>query len=479
MLKPSDLSIDQVRAYKDILTKKILCNCSGCGFGKTITALTAFVVLKRKFPDTVALIVSNSEGVKNAWTKEHHNWTHTKHLNVVVLIGTPVVRLKKLKDSADAYVITYNNLKWLLDNNIHDFNFIIADEAECLKGSSSQWRKTLTKIAPNARYKYLLSATPKPREEDDYWGLCKYMDGGKRLGETISDFRHKYMRSYSLERRVLWKMRNSSKPIIEDKIKDIFINYNMSEAATIPIKTISCYANLSRTSQEKYDLLEKEQCINSIVNDGKRKPLTSLTVSGKLNQLSSGFLYVDEKLRIDVDTLRNATNLKSLVREGKKQYAADVFTDRIDAFAKLLIRIKQRHGDQNLCICYNFKHELEQLKRLLPAGISDKEDNIEDRWNEGTIKYLFLQYSRSAKALNLQKGGFIMAFYSLTFKWGDNYQIIRRLARQGQSAKVVYAYRLYMRNTIDEMKTKRLDERFKGHARFQKLIRSKHSEIEL
>lgn len=479
MLRPSDLSVDQVKAYKDILRKKILCNCSGCGFGKTITALTAFTVLKRKFPETIALIVSNSEGVKNAWTKEHHNWTHTSHLEIVVLTGTPVDRILKLNHSADAYVITYNNLKWLLDNNKHKFDFIIADEAECLKGSSSKWRETLIKIAPKARYKYLLSATPKPREEDDYWGLCKYMDGGKRLGETITDFRHQYMQSYSLERRVLWKMRATSVPIIEAKIKDIFINYNMSEAAKIPIKTISCYASLKPSSREKYDTLEKEQCINSVIKDEERKPLTSLTVSGKLNQLSSGFLYVDEKLRIDAATLRNTTNLTSLVRKGKKQYAVDVFTDRIDAFTKLLRQIKKRHGDQDLCICYNFKHELEQLKKLLPDGISDKEDDIEDRWNRGEIKYLFLQYSRSAKALNLQKGGFIMAFYSLTFKWGDNYQIIRRLARQGQLAKVVYAYRLYMRDTIDEMKTKRLNERFKGHSRFQKLIRSKYEEIEL
>ena len=44
------------------------------------------------------------------------------------------------------------------------------------------------------------------------------------------------------------------------------------------------------------------------------------------------------------------------------------------------------------------------------------------------------------------------------------------MARDGQRAETVYVYRLHIRGTIDDVKTKRLGDRFKGHSRFQKTI---------
>lgn len=477
MLTPKDLHSEQVEAYKDIIRRKVFCICDDCGFGKSIIGLSAMVVMLRKQPQSKMLVVCTPKGVKGTWKTEHTNWTHTKHLRVATLSGTPAQRLKLLKENNhDVYAISYNSLEWLADNNDDiNFTFVYADEADCLKGPTSVWRGSLLDAAPKAKYRILASATPKAKEEDDYWGLCKYLDDGKALGtSTVTEFRSSYCTSYNFNNRTIYKIKPSEIPRLEKNIEHLFRRYANGDENQVPIKIVNAYGELCDSSREKYDQLLKEQCLNSIIFDDEglkdhKKSLDAMTLSGKLNQLTSGFLYKDENLRITPQMLMRTTNVKKLVEDSRKKVAIDVFDDRINAFGKLIKAIKKQHGDDiPIAIPYVFKHELEQLKRLLPTGVSDAEENIEDRFNNNEIAYLFMQYSRSSKSLNLQKGkGYVMAMYSATFKWVDDYQIIRRLARQGQKADMVWVYRLHMRNTIDDVKTKKLNERFAGHTRFQ------------
>lgn len=473
--RPRDLRDNQVKGYKDILKYKTLCNTADCGGGKTATGYTAVAALMKRRPnrDFKTLVVSTPKGVSNAWSDQYKEWTHLRHLKVTPLIGTPAKRVKLLQEDADIHVVSWGMLGWLREATDINYHFVIGDEAECLKGVDGVWRGHLQKLSTKARYKYLLSATPKSREEDDYWGLALYLDGGKALGATIGEFRDEYMRSYAVQNRQLWKVKKEKIPQLLNAIKHLFVDYELHDEAKIPVKTITCNRSLKPNSLAKYKLLQKQQCVNGVLETKGHAPLSSLAISSKLDQLSSGFLYVDQNVRVSMKTLRRATNLKKLVKDNTKVIPVDIFKDRINALKRLVRKVHRRHGKgKNLCICYKFKYELEQLQKLYPDGVSDKEPDIEKRWNKGEIKYLFLQYSRSARALNLQQGGHIMIFYSLTFKWADSYQIVKRLARQGQQEPLVYCYRLYFKETIDQAKTKSLGERFKGHITFQKMIRS-------
>jgi len=480
MLTPKNLHPEQLSCYKDILKKKVFCITSDCGFGKTISILTAFVVMKKKYPDRKLLVVCTPMGAKKTWVKEPTNWTHTKHLKVLSLNNLkPNQREVELnKNQHDIYVISYQMLGWLLENNkTVKFDFVAGDEADCLKGPSSVWRDQLIKCAPSVVYKILASATPKTREEDDYWGLCKYLDDGKSLNaETVTEFRARYCKSYTHKNRTIYKIGNKKQIAdLENRIRHLFINYDTTTQSQIPIKTITVNAELSDSSREIYDRLVREQCVNSIVydDDGYRdddESLDAMTLSGKLSQLSCGFLYIDENIRITADMLEQATSIPKLLDDTTKKIPVDIFDDRIVKFGKLINVLHERHEDTPIAIPYHYKHELTQLEGLLPTGVRDTEPDFEERWNDKDIPYLFLQYMRSSKSLNIQDGGNVMAFYSPTWSWADDYQIIRRLARQGQSAKMVYAYRLYMKGTIDDNKTRKLTDRFIGHSRFQNSI---------
>lgn len=482
-LTPKDLSPEQRTAYKDMLAKKTMCISSDCGFGKTISGLTAFAVLKKKVPESKMLVVCTPQGVKTTWSKEHLKWTHTNKLKVSALLGTPAQRLKKLKEDVDIYAVTYHTLKWLLDSNKGKnkvkFNFVFADEADCLKGSSSKWRSQLLKVAPQAKYRILSSATPKTREEDDYWGLCKYLDDGESLGaRTVTEFRDIYCKQIKMGKQIIvYKINPHMIPELEKRIQHLFINYDKSDSATIPVKTITCTAKLTEESAKIYKKLQDAQCMGSIVYDNRgvrdsEKSLNSMTLSAKLAQLSNGFLYLDEDVKITPEILRETTDVNALINNSVKRKVITLFDDRVNLLKKLIGKIHKKHGNVPIVIAYNFKQELVQLEGLLPDGVNDQQPNFETNWNSGKIKYLFLQYSRSSKSLNLQHGGNIIIIYSPTFKWVDDYQIVRRLARQGQKEECVYVYRLYIKGTIDDVKTKRLNERFVGHTRFQnKIIR--------
>ena len=476
MLKPSDLYPRQVEAYKDILKLKRFCISDDCGDGKTIIGLSAYVVMKRKNPKAKMLVVCSAAGVGPTWGEQYKEWTHTKDLKVFALTGNMSEREAMLRKDGDIYAISYNSLEWLVATNKYiDFTYVFADEADCLKGPKSKWRKNLINAAPKAEYKIIASATPKAKEEDDYWGLCKYLDGAVCLGtETITEFRRKYCTSFVFNRRIIYKIDKKMIDELERRIKHLFRRYS-DNSNQIPLKKINVYADLKPESWKLYSTLQNEQCVNSLILDAagrkdEEQSLDAMTLSNKLNQLSSGFLYIDENIRISPETLAKTPNVKALIEKSKKRQTLWLFNDRLLALKKLLKVVKKKHNCP-VVICYTFKAELEQLKKLLPHAITDLTPDFQSLWNADKAEYLLLQYSRSSKSLNLQKGSCnVMVMYSSTYRWVDDYQISKRVARQGQKKPMVYLYRLYIRKTVDDVKTKKLSDRFKGHTRFQKEI---------
>lgn len=444
----------------------------------SITGLTAFLLLKNNKQCKKMLVVCTPKGVKETWSQEHIKWSHTKDLKVVSLVGSPTMRARLLEQEADVFCISYHSLEWLLSQpHCPNFDFIFADEGSCLKGASSKWRDILLKLSIHARYRIISSATPAPHDAMDYWGLCKFLDDGECLDSpNISTFRSIYCQQLPVPGRSVWVLRNGMDAVIEEKVKHLFFSVETPEAADIPIDTRIVRVDLSPEAQQIYDTVQEDQCLNSIIYDelgriDDQDSLDALALSNKLAQMSNGFVYIDENLRLSDEVLDSVVDPRELLNKGKKKIAVDLFPDRIENFKRLIAGIHKKHGkDQQIVITYLFKHDLELLQKAFPEGVSDTESNIVNRWNNGEIKYLFLQYSRSSMSLNLQGGGHIIAVYSRTFVFQDWYQIIRRVARQGQKAPMVYVYVLHLNNTVDEQKQRRSDQRTQSHRNFQKKI---------
>ena len=457
-VKPEQLLTSQL-----MVTREVVGVTSDCGFGKTEALLHACSALAAK--GYKSLVVSDPEPAKGTWATEHLKWSHLEHLKVAVLAGVPAPkRMQVLMQKADVYVINYHILKWMAANNMHEFHLVGADEANCLRGATSVWRECLLTLSKHARFCHFMTATPLSSSVAEYWGILRWADAGKTLGTTVTEFREKYMREHNH----IWKVKNKAmEQEIRERIAHHFVEFRLDESAIVPIveKTLSC--RLRPESQAIYNDL-RDKGVTVLTDPFRDKPLNKFQIVNKLSCLTSGFVYHELMEEITLAELKATNDPEALLESKTHRAAYDLFDDRRVLFMNALSAIEKKHGHGHILICYWFTHELEQLKELLPSGVSGK-DFTDKQWNSGEIEYGFLQYNSSAKGRNLQGCGNVMIAYTQAWHFVQTYQIPRRMARQGQKAKEVYFYKLHIKGTLDDAKTQRIKERFSAHKALQLL----------
>ena len=143
-------------------------------------------------------------------------------------------------------------------------------------------------------------------------------------------------------------------------------------------------------------------------------------VTGKLQQMASGFVYTD---------------------------AGAVFFD--DAKFALLDDLLTENQHANTIIVYQYKAELAELQRRYPRASTLDEPEAIDRWNAGEIELLLVHPKSAGHGLNLQHGGSKIVFLSLPWSLELFEQTIGRLHRSGQKQDV-WCYVLMANKTVDE-----------------------------
>ena len=86
------------------------------GMGKTAITLTAVEQLVYDyFSVRKVLVIAPLRPALETWPTEIEKWDHTKHMSYSVVIGTKQERLGALDRDADVYIITRENVQWLVD----------------------------------------------------------------------------------------------------------------------------------------------------------------------------------------------------------------------------------------------------------------------------------------------------------------------------------------------------------------------------
>jgi SNF2 family DNA or RNA helicase len=176
-----------------------------------------------------------------------------------------------------------------------------------------------------------------------------------------------------------------------------------------------------------YNKLKKEFVLDTItaVNAG--------VVTGKLQQLASGFVY---------DTNSQASDVpgKFTITQTPVWYSPHKF-DRLE-------ELLQENQHANTIIAYTYKEELAELKRRFRITTLDDDDAIA-RWNRGEIQILAVHPKSAGHGLNLQHGGQHMVFLSLPWSLELFEQTVGRIHRSGQRHDV-WVYVLMTEKTVDE-----------------------------
>lgn len=392
------------------------------GMGKTVSSLTAVELLRDDYLDIgKVLVIAPKRVAEDTWPSEIKKWSHLQDLTVSKILGTPAERRRAIQADADVYIVSRDNVAWLVDEvkGNWDFDTLIIDELSSFKNHASKRFKKMKTVTPYFKRVIGLTGTPAPNSYLDLWAQVYLLDRGKRLGKNITTFRRTYFDAISRGMYTEYKLKPGAKEAIDDAISDICIS--MSAKDHLDLKDpmlMDVKVALDGKEKKLYKTMERDAVLE--LGDDTIAALSAAVVSNKLLQLANGAIYDEDG--------------KTHVVHGRK----------LDALEEL----REEAQGENILVFYSFKSDYERIKERFPDAVKlDGAETIRD-WNAGKIKMLLAHPASAGHGLNLQDGGSIIIWYGLTWSLELYQQANARLHRQGQK-NTVRIYRLLTEGTVD------------------------------
>lgn len=398
------------------------------GLGKTVTTLTAIdEMLHDSFDIASVLVVAPLRVAKNTWPDEIRKWDHLGDLTAAVAVGTAEERRAAIQRHAEVTVINRENLTWLLSEFPKArYDMVVYDELSSYKHHSTKRFKAAMILSGRARRVVGLTGTPASNGLMDLYAEYKVIDGGRRLGYHIGDFRRRYFVPDKMSGHIVY----SYKPLpgadeaIYDKISDITVSMRATDQIKMPEKIKNIYSvKMGSREYEKYKRL-KADLVLTLSDDKDITAANAASLSGKLMQMANGAVYDDD---------------------GR---AVRIHDRKLDALEDI---IESQNG-KPLLVAYWYKHDLVRIEERLqglhiPYRRLDESGGIE-RWNAGDVPVGLIHPASAGHGLNLQDGGSCLCWFGLTWSLELYDQTNARLYRQGQRNTVVITH-IVTENTID------------------------------
>ncbi|MBP1535215.1 MAG: DEAD/DEAH box helicase [Ruminococcus sp.] len=397
------------------------------GLGKTVITLTALEdMIYNSFEVGKVLVIAPLRVAEDTWSRESAKWEHLKHLRISKILGAPSQRRAALAAEADIYIINRENVVWLCDElsvaGGWFFDAVVIDELSSFKSPKAQRFKALRKYITRSRRVIGLTGTPAPNGLIDLWSQIYLLDGGERLGRTVTGYRERFFLPDKRNQTTIfsYKPKEGADKAIWDRLSDICVSMRAEDWLTLP-ERIDNVVTVRMTDKQRaaYEKFEREQYIQFI--EGEVTAVSAAALTNKLLQYSNGAMY-----KADGDYIETC--------EGKLDALEDI--------------IEAANGKPVLCF-YSYKHDLERIQKRFPNAV--KLDNAEDieNWNNGMIELLLAHPAGAGHGLNLQAGGNIIVWFGLTWSLELYQQANARLYRQGQENAVVI-HHLLTEHTVDE-----------------------------
>lgn len=383
------------------------------GLGKTVITLTAIEdLMHNQFEIEKVLVIAPLRVAESTWSTECEKWEHLRHLKISKILGTPTQRRLALYSNADIYIINRENVPWLcneLSNDVWAFDMVVVDELSSFKNPSSQRFKHLRKYIFKSNRVVGLTGTPSPNGLIDLWSQIYLLDGGIRLGKTITSYRQNYFLPDKRNAQVIYsyKPKENTDNLIHQAISDICLSMSAKDYLTLPQRIDNIMpVYLSEKEKLQYDEFEKNSYLEFI--NGEITALSKASLINKLLQFSNGAVYSD-----------------------------DGYIEVSDKKIKALQEIMDTSQGQPILCFYSYKHDVERIQKVIPdAKVLKSNDDIQS-WNRGEISLLLVHPASAGFGLNLQHGGHIIVWFGLTWSLEQYQQANARLYRQGQNQSVI------------------------------------------
>lgn len=419
----------QHRMVEHILHKPFTGVWAGMGLGKTCVTLTAIDRLQSWCEVSKPLIVAPRLVTEMTWSDEIQEWEHLSHLKLSRIIGTPQQRKKALTAEADIWIISRDNLAWLVNlvGTMWPFDMVVLDESTSFKNHAAIRFDKMNKVMGYGivRRMVQLTGTPAPNGLMDLWAQMYLLDRGARLGNTITGFRTRYFSRNEYEQR--YELRPGGEQSIYSKISDICIS--MREEDWLDLKPVeNVTRRIDLPDMQAYRQFEEDSVL--ALENAEITAFNAASLYGKLLQFCNGAIY-DEN------------HEWHLVHEAK----LDMLEEMIDTL-----------NGNPVIVFYCFQSDLARIRERIPGTRKLDGEKEKNDWNENKIPVLLAHPASAAHGLNMQKGGWNIIWYGIPSNLEHYQQAIKRLARQGQK-NVVINTRLIARGTLEEKVAIRLEDK--------------------
>lgn len=418
---------------------------AGLGMGKSASTLFALDLLYEFGIETApTLVIAPLRVAQSTWPDETEKWSNLRNIIVSPIIGTAAQRIVAMNKDASIFTINYEALPWLIDWYKHNpapwpFKTVVADEMTRLKSfrtrQGGQRAAKLGEVAHKKIRRFIgLTGTPAPNGLKDLYGQIWFLDGGERLGRSFSAFEKRW---FQMERGNAGF--GNIKPLphasqeIQGLLRDLCITVRPEDYFDIEKPIVrDVVVKLPPKVMVQYKKMEAE--LYATIEEHPIEAFNAASRTMKLRQFASGFAYLDD---------------------------AGKWVEMHDLKLQALDEIVEEAAGMPVLVSYNFKADLERLKKAFPKGkVLDKNPKTISDWNAGKIPVLFAQPQSASHGLNLQDGGNIMVYFSLDWNMEEHDQILERIGpmRQKQAGhkRAVFVYRIIAKDTIDEDVLERL-----------------------
>lgn len=422
--------IYEPHAYQEYATQWLLDNEKAAllldmGLGKSVITLTAINDLMFDYFDVVkVLVIAPLRVAQNTWDTEVKKWDHLKHLRISKVLGTEKERIQALNTTADIYIINRENVKWLVDECAKQwpFDMVVIDELSSFKSHQAQRFKALRKVRPLCKRVVGLTGTPAPNSLMDLWSQIYLLDGGERLGKTITGYRERYFVPDKRNRQVVftYKPREGAEEAVYKKLSDICVSMKAEDYLKLPERINNIIpVQLPEKAKVEYDQLERDLLLP--LTDADIIANNAAVLTNKLLQVANGAVYDEDG---GVQEIHNA----------KLEALEDV--------------IEAANGKPVL-VFYAYQHDRDRIKKhLKEPRVLDTEEDIK-AWNTGKVPIMLAHPASAGHGLNLQAGGNTIVWFGLTWSLELYLQANARLHRQGQQQNVII-HHLVAKDTMDE-----------------------------
>lgn len=412
--------------------------------GKTGGTLDAVAKMLNRFEAHHVLMIGPRFVAQNTWPDELKKWQATQAISYAVAVGDPEDRLAAIKRRAELTTINFENLPWLakairtIENWYWDM--VIIDESSRFRAGEGRTLPTKVKtvnkdgaieikvrkggnmtrfgVMTTARRKIkrIVELTGTPGDLRGLWGQSYLLDQGEALGRDKSQFdkdwfnkdpyNHTITPKENAEFNILSRMGDLAVTIPPKKVSE--------DAQFIPMRV-----RLPAKAMEEYRELEKT--LYSQVHNVEA--VSKGVLANKLLQMANGSLYREDRS------------------------VAHVHDAKLEALDELF----QMAPDENWLIFYGFQFDKESIRKRYPDAIVANEyrgDLVAD-WNAGKIKKMLTHPASIGHGTNLQYGGYLAAWFGLTWSLELWQQANMRLPRAGQT-KQVRIYPIIAEGTYDE-----------------------------